>query len=166
MWSLCQCEGQNLAKMLEFLQTNIPDSQRTGLYLPTYDCMKKYQGAWHMEQKPIFSQAFLIETAEKDRQPTADMSRSIAEKSIELLPEQESFLRGFLGEKQHLHMSRGHIREGQTYITEGPLRGKEKMIRKIDRHKRLARLELPVADGIQTLYAGLEIFSKINLSAH
>ena len=90
----------------------------------------------------------------------------IAEKSIELLPEPESFLRGFLGEKQHLHMSRGHIREGQTYITEGPLRGKEKMIRKIDRHKRLARLELPVADGIQTLYAGLEIFSKINLSAH
>ena len=91
MWSLCQCEGQNLAKMLEFLQTNIPDSQRTGLYLPTYDCMKKYQGAWHMEQKPIFSQAFLIETAEKDRlqellgqwQSTADMSRSIAEKSIE-----------------------------------------------------------------------------------
>lgn len=174
MWSLCQCEGQNLAKMLEFLQTNIPDSQRTGLYLPTYDCMKKYQGAWHMEQKPIFSQAFLIETAEKDRlqellgqwKPTADMSRSIAENSIELLPEQENFLRGFLGEKQHLHMSRGHIREGQTYITEGPLRGKEKMIRKIDRHKRLARLELPVADGIQTLYAGLEIFSKINLSAH
>ena len=70
------------------------------------------------------------------------------------------------GRKQHLHMSRGHIREGQTYITEGPLRGKEKMIRKIDRHKRLARLELPVADGIQTLYAGLEIFSKINLSAY
>ena len=113
MWSLCQCEGQNLAKMLEFLQTNIPDSQRTGLYLPTYDCMKKYQGAWHMEKKPIFSQAFLIETAEKDRlqellgqwKPTADMSRSIAENSIELLPEQESFLRGFLGEKQHLHMS-------------------------------------------------------------
>ena len=94
------------------------------------------------------------------------MSRSIAEKSIELLPEQECFLRGFLGEKQHLHMSRGHIREGQTYITEGPLRGKEKMICKIDRHKRLARLELPMADGIQTLYAGLEIFSKINLSAH
>ena len=60
MWSLCQCEGQNLAKMLEFLQTNIPDSQRTGLYLPTYDCMKKYQGAWHMEQKPIFSQAFSL----------------------------------------------------------------------------------------------------------
>ena len=40
------------------------------------------------------------------------------------------------------------------------------MIRKIDRHKRLARLELPMADGTQTLYAGLEIFSKINLSAH
>lgn len=107
MWSLCQCEGQNLAKMLEFLQTNIPDSQRTGLYLPTYDCMKKYQGAWHMEQKPIFSQAFLIETAEKDRlqellgqwQPTADMSRSIAEKSIELLPGAGKFSQRISGRK-------------------------------------------------------------------
>ena len=169
-----ECTGNIIAEFKKFYDTQLSEEQKKRIFVPTYDCMKKYQGAWHMEQKPIFSQAFLIETAEKDRlqellgqwQPTADMSRSIAEKSIELLPEQESFLRGFLGEKQHLHMSRGHIREGQTYITEGPLRGKEKMIRKIDRHKRLARLELPVADGIQTLYAGLEIFSKINLSAH
>lgn len=59
-----------------------------------------------------------------------------------------------------MSLSKGHIREGQTYVTQGPLQGKEALIRKIDRHKRLVRLEVPAGEGTQILYVGLEIISK------
>ena len=64
------------------------------------------------------------------------------------------------------HVQRTYPGRTELILRKAPCEERKRMIRKIDRHKRLARLELPVADGIQTLYAGLEIFSKINLSAH
>lgn len=60
-----------------------------------------------------------------------------------LEPEEELFLRKLCGREHHFGMSRGYIRDGRTFVTEGPLRGREQLIRKIDRHKRMARLRMP-----------------------
>ena len=135
--------------------------------MPTYDRMKRYQGQWrYVEQGIAFPDIIFLESEDPDTLEQELHDKCPDSRMIRLSSEQKGLFAQLFGEEKHMSLSKGHIREGQTYITEGPLRGKEKMIRKIDRHKRLARLELPVADGIQTLYAGLEIFSKINLSAH
>ena len=73
--------------------------------------------------------------------------------------EEEQFLRGLCDGTHHSGMSRGYIQDGHTHITEGPLRGKERLIRKIDRHKRLARLEMP--GNLRDVNVGLEIYSKV-----
>ena len=74
--------------------------------------------------------------------------------------EEERFLRGLCGGTHHSGMSRGYIRDGHTYVTEGPLQGKERLIRKIDRHKRLAKLEMP--GSFRGVNVGLEIYEKVN----
>lgn len=73
--------------------------------------------------------------------------------------EEEQFLRGLCGDNHHSGMSKGYIRGGHTYVTEGPLRGKERLIRKIDRHKRTARLEMP--GSLRNVNVGLEIYEKV-----
>ena len=73
--------------------------------------------------------------------------------------EEEQFLRGLCGETHHSGMSKGYIRGGHTHVTEGPLRGKERLIRRIDRHKRIARLELP--GSLRNVNVGLEIYEKV-----
>ena len=55
-----------------------------------------------------------------------------------------------------MSLSKGHIREGRTHVTQGPLQGKESLIRKIDR----PRLEVPVGEGLLQMYGGLEILTK------
>ena len=55
-----------------------------------------------------------------------------------------------------MSLSKGHIREGKTHVTQGPLQGKEALSRKIDRHKRLARLEVPAGKGHLQMYGGLQ----------
>ena len=59
-----------------------------------------------------------------------------------------------------MSLSKGHIREGRTHVTLGPLLGKEALIRKIDRHRRLARLEVSAGEGHLQMYGGLEILTK------
>lgn len=79
---------------------------------------------------------------------------------IRLSSEQKGLFTQLFGEEKHMSLSKGHIRQGQTHVTQGPLQGKEELIRKIDRHKRLARLEVPAGEGLLQMYGGLEILSK------
>ena len=57
-------------------------------------------------------------------------------------------------------MSKGLIEGNQIYITQGPLKGKEGLIVKIDRHKRLAYLQLSMFHKELIAKVGLEIISK------
>ncbi len=73
---------------------------------------------------------------------------------------EEIFLTLLCGKTHHLGMSKGIIRNGITQIIEGPLKGMEERIYRIDRHKRLARLEAPVSSASKSILAGLEIVEK------
>ena len=55
----------------------------------------------------------------------------------------------------------GFIEGGRVYIIEGPLKGFESIIRKIDRHKRIASIEIEFMRGIRLVHVGLEIIRKI-----
>ena len=93
--------------------------------------------------------------------------------------DEEEFLGRLCGKERHLEMSRGIICKGAPRITEGPLKGMEDRILRIDRHKRLARIEIagkPDASGryrrrmepgmnmkpvYRYILAGLEITGKV-----
>ena len=57
-------------------------------------------------------------------------------------------------------MSTGVIEGDQVIVTEGPLRGYEALISMIDRHKRLAFLEMHMFGRTKIVKVGLEIVSK------
>ena len=164
-----ECTGSIIAEFKKFYDTQLSEEQKKRIFVPTYDCMKKYQGSWHMEQKPAFKNCFLIEC--RDRNDLADMlhrmqcadifAENITANAIALLPEQEVFLRNLMmPETKKISMSTGYIKDGRTYVTKGPLQGREKMISRIDRHKRLAKLRFAAGNTDRELCAGLEIISK------
>ena len=118
----------------------------------TYDRMRRYEGTWHMERQILLPDYVFLESRDKERlikelEKTPDMRELLPDCSpvIPLEPEEEAFLRSLCGTNHHLVMSRGVIRDGRPFVTEGPLRGKEQLIRRIDRHKRMARVEIPSA---------------------
>ena len=164
-----ECTGNIIAEFKKFYDTQLSEEQKKRIFVPTYDCMKKYQGSWHMEQKPAFRNCFLIEC--RGRDDLADMlhglqcadilAENITANAIALLPEQEVFLRNLMmPETKKISISTGYIKDGRTYVTKGPLQGREKMISRIDRHKRLAKLRFAAGNTDRELCAGLEIISK------
>ena len=80
---------------------------------------------------------------------------------IRMGKEEEQVLKILCGREHHLQMSRGIICKGVTHVTEGPLKGMEGRICKIDRHKRLAQITLTKRQDRGPLPAGLEITEKI-----
>ena len=72
------------------------------------------------------------------------------------------FLKSLYGKACHLKMSRGILFKGAARITEGPLKGMENRICKVDRHKRLAHIRTVIGSGGELSYiqVGLEITEK------
>ena len=72
------------------------------------------------------------------------------------------FLDSLLNEARVLERSIGVIRGDKVIIHQGPMIGKEGLIRKIDRHKRKAFIEASMFNGIITkMEVPLEIISKL-----
>lgn len=162
------------------------------IFVLTYDRMRRYEGAWHMEKKLLFPSYVFLES-EKGTLLSDEMSKFLpyafineaghsqricdtGENSglIRMNEKAERFLKFLYGNQYHLEMSKGIIQNGMPRITAGPLKGMEQRILRIDRHKRLARLEMPVnrnlgrMQGSRTIKeynlgyitAGLEITGK------
>ena len=128
--------------------------------MPTYDRMKRYQGEWHVEQGTAFPYIIFLESEDPDTLEQELHDKCPDSRMIRLSSEQKGLFAQLFGEEKHMSLSKGHIRQGQTHVTQGPLQGKEDLIRKIDRHKRLARLEVPAGEGLLQMYGGLEILTK------
>ena len=128
--------------------------------MPTYDRMKRYQGPWHVDPGIAFPDIIFLESEDPDTLEQELHEKCPDSRMIRLSSEQKGLFAQLFGEEKHMSLSKGHIRQGQTHVTQGPLQGKEDLIRKIDRHKRLARLEVPAGEGLLQMYGGLEILSK------
>ena len=153
--------------LMEICKATLSEQAATCIFTFTYDRMKRYQGEWHLERSYTFPDYFFIESnngeqLEKEMNRNELASKILATGGI-VTPvdsQEEEVLRHLSDESHHMGMSTGYIAEGKTHVTQGPLVGYESRIRKIDRHKRLARISLPYARGEMELCMGLEITSK------
>ncbi len=163
MWYGFYCFGQKEQETLFFLNENLSKKAVKDAFIFTYDRMRRYEGAWHTERKNLFPGYVFLESNE-EKFLTKEFREcgvfSIENRLIRIGKKNKEFLWELCGEKHHLGMSRGVIHGGITQVTEGPLKAAEKRICKIDRHKRLAKVEVPEGKIFRYLPAGLEIEEK------
>ena len=78
-----------------------------------------------------------------------------------LSTEERAYLEGLMDEEHNVRISKGEILNGEVIITEGPLKGYESNIIRIDRHKRRAILNVRMNDREMQVDVSLEIVKKI-----
>lgn len=61
---------------------------------------------------------------------------------MKLTEDEKNFLLGFCDDGYIAEESKGFIIGDKIFITSGPLKGRESIIKKIDRHKRRAEIEM------------------------
>ncbi len=136
-------------------------------FVPHFEEKKKIRGKWVVQERILFPGYMFLETDDIDELylnlrtiPRLTKLLGVGEYIVPLNDEEEDFLMRFGGKKHLVEMSEGIIEHSQVRILSGPLMGMEGMIRKIDRHKRKAWLEMELFGRTQIVEVGLEVALK------
>lgn len=136
-------------------------------FIPYYQEKKKYEGTWHTLERVLFpGYVFMItdymEELYESLKTIIGLTKVIGtgREIVPLTEEEIHLLLRLWNEQQMVEMSVGQIIDGKIEIMDGPLAGMEEYIKKIDRHKRKAWLELELFGRTVTMLVGLEVISK------
>ncbi len=128
-----------------------------------YQRMFRYCGKWHMEKRVVLPGWIYLsgpESIDLRRFNKRLGGQMELDRNIVVIPCEEPYLRPLCQEGSLICMSRGIIEDGNPKIISGPLKGREFLIRRIDRHKRIAAIEIPFAGQNIQVVVGLEIYEK------
>ncbi len=177
IWYLLDCQGQDEQAMVKLCEKHVPQDVLEAAWVLKFQKLLRYQGEWHVAEKNLFPGHIMLSVADRK-----DSKSSLEEALAGIFParsreerdrclcavrrDSEKKLRELCCNGALIKLSRGRIRDGHVTVTGGPLEGCERSIRKIDRHKRIAWLELPGgAEGpgasvLERVCVGLEVYEK------
>lgn len=168
MWYVVQVRTGAEENIRIQCQKRIPETILTRCFIPYYEEKKRIRGEWVTQKKVLFPGYVFMITEDLEElylqlRDVTGLTRLLGtgDEIVPLTSEEEEFLRRMGGEEQVVRMSEGIIEGEKVHVTDGPLQGMEGYIRKIDRHKRKAYLEISMFGRIQSVQIGLEIVKKI-----
>lgn len=167
MWYVVQVRVGTEENMKLQCQKKISESILERCFIPYYEEKKRIQGEWKIQQKILFPGYIFVITEDienlyKQLKCVIGMTKLLGtgEEIVPLAEDEIQFMQNFGGETQVVKMSEGVIEQSEVKILSGPLQGKEGFIKKIDRHKRKAWLEMEMFGRLQTIQVGLEVIAK------
>lgn len=167
MWYVMQIRTGSERSILQQCRIRIPETILEKCFVPEYETKRRVQGVWKIEKKILFPGYVFVVTEELEKlqeylREVIGLTRLIGagNEVVALTDSEVEFLMRFGGAEQVVRMSEGIIENSRVVIRSGPLEGMEACIKKIDRHKRKAWLELEMFGRVQNVQVGLEIFAK------
>lgn len=169
MWYAAQTTCGKERTAIEECRNALPENLAARIFVPRYQYMKKYQGQWHTEEAAAFPGYVFIESekpAELEeallRIPHTVTPVCIGGGFYPIRKEEEIFLRQMLDEQDCIRCSIGYLVDGQLMVWQGPLKHAVERVRKIDRHKRLAEVEVRLFEESRQMKLGLEVKAKVS----
>lgn len=140
------------------------------VFTPSYEAKRAIKGQWRAVRRQLLPGYVFVQT----REPIELSHRlravpaftrllgSNGEKFMPLSADEAAWLDAKTdAEVPHLiRMSTGVIEGDQVVVMRGPLKGHEYEIKRIDRHKREAELEISLLGRVKRVRVGLEIIAK------
>ena len=167
MWYVIQVYSGTEEKICYQCEKIIDSSISERCFIPRFKKKKRFLGEWHMQNEIMFpGYVFLI--SEQPDELVVSLNQvsgmtKILKTGDEITPlsqEEVDLLLKLGSEKQEVEMSTGIIEGDKVIVFDGPLQGMEGFIKKIDRHKRLAYLEVDMFGRKVEMQVGLEIVVK------
>lgn len=140
------------------------------IHILTRERKQKYRGEWQIRKEKLFpgylfmdlevSQVEVVRQALRKATEHAKVLKT-GEELYPIHAQEEEFLRRLTGDTTNVAISVGVIEGDKIIVKEGPLIGMEGMIKHIDRHKRMAVLEVELFNRVSEVKVGLEIVEKV-----
>lgn len=169
MWYAVWVQTGREDRMLELCKMLFQNSDVCDDYfLPKYERAKKVDGQWTNIQTLLFpGYLFLVSDKPEELQTQLKSVPEFAkvlgddDGPIPLYDEEVKFLENCMNKEKVVEMSTGYIEGDSLMITDGPMKDYKGKVIKIDRHKRVATLEVNFFGGTTEVNVGLEVVRKI-----
>lgn len=136
-------------------------------FIPHIERKIKKGGVWKTVRRVMFPGYVFVETDDPDKRflelkkvPRFTKLLGTGYNFVAISEKEEKFIDRITDENDVAAVSIGDIEGESIIIKEGPLKGMEAMIKRIDRHKRIAELELEFMGNSVPVTMGLEIVGK------
>lgn len=137
-------------------------------FIPYVKRVKKFRGKWHEVEEMLFKgYVFMIsddvEVLYNELKKIPELTKMLGKYDRDIYPlnkEEIDFLKCYGKEDHKVDMSIGYIEGDSIKVMRGPLMGQEGRIKKVDRHKRIAYVEVDFFNKITMVKVGLEIIRK------
>ena len=167
IYAIQVASGQE-AKVEELIRRFIDESMIGEIFVPRFESMRRWKGEWHKRMERLTPGYLYVEANDVERLalqlrrvPAFTKVLGNNEVFIPLNEDEVAWLNAFAGdERRVVEMSEGIMEGSKVIVLRGPLMGHEAEIKRIDRHRRTAELEICMLGRVKTIRLGLEIVSK------
>jgi transcriptional antiterminator NusG len=168
VWYVVQVVGGKEKYVLSLIEKMIDRAVFEECFIPKYEIKKKFKGQWRTCIEILFpGYLFFISNhadklAQELRQvPAFTRLLSNSGKFIPLKADEIAWICAFTNQDSRvIEMSEGIIEGDRVIVTKGPLKHHSGLIRKIDRHKRIAYLDIAMFGRSMRIKVGMEIIRK------
>lgn len=164
MWYAVWVRTGQEERVLQMCRSMLPEQ----CFLPKYELERKKDGQWVKMEKPLFPGYLFfvsdnVEMLVRKLRAVPEFTKVLGDglRPVALYPHEVEFLQKYTNENRVLEMSCGFLEGDRLVVTEGPLKDYQGKIVKIDRHKRVAVLEMEFFGRITRMTVGLEVVRKV-----
>ncbi len=168
VWYVAQVVKGTEDSAVEKCRVAISTQVASKIFTPKCQKLKKFAGVWQIVTDVLFSGYVFIESRVSSNILLEQLKRisgtvtpvQIGGGFYPIREDEELFLRALMDEHGCIPFSIGHMIDGKLIIDDGPLDGKTEWIRRIDRHRRIAEVEVLLWKQVRRMKVGLEVTSK------
>lgn len=167
MWYVIWVESGKEHKVRGIIESQVSAETYERIVIPEKRIQKKFRGEWKEVQSVLFP-GYLFVVAEDIAEFAAALNAvpeftkmlKMDYEIAAIYPEEEAMLTRLVDQDEVVKMSEGIIENDRVVIFDGPLQGMEGTIKRINRHKRIAVLQMELFERVMQVEVGLEIVEK------
>lgn len=169
-WYVIQVSTGKENAMCELILRVAPERTVEECFSPSYDTQIKVKGEWRSVKKPLLPGYLIavtdqVEVLQRVCRTVPEFARllTMGETFVPLRDDDQAWIGAFTrrGERS-IPMSTGVMEGDRVLVLDGPLVGREALIKSVNRHKSLAFLEFEICGRKVTTKVGLGIVRKKN----
>lgn len=169
MWYVIHTMSGAEHKCMQQCREYIEETAYRELFVPLYQTKKHFRQEWHEVEKPLFPGYLFVDTDEIEpiinglkqfRQYTQLLKDGDVIAPIR--KDEQEFLSMMMDKDHIVRYSEGFLVGDEVYITSGPLKQCKGWIRNIDRHRRIARMEIPIFGRRTPVEVGLGTIARVS----
>ena len=168
MWYVIQVQAKHETAVVEKCHERDVLLPGEDVFTMLSERMVKERGEWKKKTAPAFQKYIFAETDDTDGfrirlkkvQELAKML-GVDDNIVPIYPEEQEMLQKLGGKEHVIRYSEGYMLGDKLVVTEGPMKGMEGIVKWVDRHQRIAGIEVFLLGRQVVVKMGVGVLKKV-----